>query len=68
MKEALGVKYFSIVARWVEGGDCVRRCIMLGISVRGSSILSCNWRAEEGKGKEEREEREKRRAAGEELG
>ncbi len=32
VKEALGVKYFSIVARWVLGGDCVRAWMMWGIS------------------------------------
>lgn len=32
VKEALGVKYFSIVARWMLGGDCVRAWMMWGIS------------------------------------
>lgn len=32
VKEAEGVKYFSRVWRWVEGGDCVRRRITWGIS------------------------------------
>ena len=32
VKEAEGVKYFSMVLRWVEGGDCVRRWIIWGIS------------------------------------
>ena len=32
VKEAEGVKYFSMVLRWVEGGDCVRRWIIRGIS------------------------------------
>ena len=32
VKLALGVKYLSMVARWREGGDCVRRWIMWGIS------------------------------------
>lgn len=33
VKLALGRKYFSSVARWVEGGDWVRRWITCGISV-----------------------------------
>ena len=32
VKEAEGVKYFSMVLRWVEGGDCVKRWITWGIS------------------------------------
>ena len=32
VNEAEGVKYFSMVLRWVEGGDCVRRWITWGIS------------------------------------
>ena len=35
VKLALGVKYFSKVARWVEGGDWVRRWMIWGISVSG---------------------------------
>lgn len=38
MKLAFGVKYFSRVARWREGGDCVRRWIMWGISEAGGCL------------------------------
>jgi hypothetical protein len=33
VKDASGVKYVSIVSRWTEGGDCVRRWIIAGISL-----------------------------------
>lgn len=32
VKDAEGVKYFSSVLRCVEGGDCVRRWMICGIS------------------------------------
>ena len=35
VKEAEGVKYVSRVLRWVEGGDCVRRWMIWGISASG---------------------------------
>ena len=41
VKEAEGVKYFSMVLRWVEGGDCVRRWIIWGISA--SVVWVSGW-------------------------
>jgi hypothetical protein len=40
VKDALGVKYVSTVSRWIEGGDCVRRCIMPGISLTVAWVVS----------------------------
>lgn len=36
VKDALAVKYVSIVWRCCDGGDCVRRWMMLGISLTGN--------------------------------
>jgi hypothetical protein len=33
IKDALGVKYVVIVSCWMEGGDCVRRWMIPGISL-----------------------------------
>lgn len=40
------MKYFSMVARWVVGGDCVRRWIMWEISAGGFSMMGVGvgWR------------------------
>jgi hypothetical protein len=39
VKDASGVKYFSMVARWRAGGDCVRRWIIVGISLTVFFVL-----------------------------
>lgn len=39
VKEADGVKYFSSVARWRDGGDCVRRWMTRRISWAGGNHL-----------------------------
>lgn len=33
VNEALGVKYSSTVSRWMDGGDCVSRWMIPGISL-----------------------------------
>ena len=33
------MKYFSSVLRWVEGGDCVRRWMIWGISASGGGKM-----------------------------
>lgn len=43
VNDALGVKYFSMVARWVEGGLCVSRWIIWGISVSGCRESGSVW-------------------------
>ena len=40
VKLAFGVKYFSSVARWVEGGDWVRRWIIWEISDSGREVIA----------------------------
>lgn len=50
VKEASGVKYFSIVARWIEGVDCVREWMTWEISPTGPLVRVCGW----GGGKGER--------------
>lgn len=48
VKLASGVKYFSRAARWVEGGDWVRRCIIWGIS-EAVGEREVSWRLGGGK-------------------
>jgi hypothetical protein len=41
VNDASGLKYFSMVCRWVDGGDWVKRWITPAISLTGFSMINC---------------------------